>query len=258
MREPEKSKKDFCDLVSVIIPVYNAEKYIGDTIHSILSQTVSDWEMILVDDCSTDRSVEIIESYTNEKIRLIRMGNGGSAAKARNAGVKAARGRYIAFLDADDLWHPDKLEKQLDFMRGQCCGFSFTGYEFAGPDGIGVEKIVRVPKIMDYKAALKNTTIFTSTVMFDREKIDNELLQMPQVPSEDTATWWQILRAGYLAYGYNEALTLYRRGGGTLSSNKLTAIRRVWNLYRNVEHLSLPHSAYCFLFYAAHAVLRRL
>lgn len=244
--------------VSIIIPVHNAEKFIEDTILSVRSQSCQDWELILVDDCSTDKSREMVEKYTGEKIRLIEHQKGRGAAAARNTGLTHAKGRYIAFLDADDLWDPQKLELQLAFMDEKHAAFSFTGYEFAGFDGVGVDKIVRVPERLTYAQALRNTTIFTSTVMFDTRKIPIGLLTMPEVPSEDTATWWKILRSGYTAYGFNRALTLYRRSDGTLSSNKFTAIKRVWNLYRNVEKLNLVYSAYCFCFYAAHAVWRRL
>lgn len=244
--------------VSVIIPVHNAEDFIEDTILSVKSQDFTDWEIVLVDDCSTDRSREIIERFEDEKIHLIVHSKGRGAAAARNTGLSKARGRYITFLDADDLWDPQKLSLQIDFMAEKHASFSFTGYEFAGFDGVGVDKIVQVPERLNYRQALKNTTIFTSTVMFDTTRIPKEMICMPDVPSEDTATWWKILRSGYTAYGYNRALTLYRRSEGTLSSNKFTAIQRVWNLYRNVENLNLIYSAYCFCFYAVHAVWRRL
>ena len=244
--------------VSIIIPMHNARKFICDTILSIKSQTYNGWELILVDDHSTDGSDEIISQYLCDKIQLISVTKGTGAAVARNEGICRASGRYITFLDADDLWDPRKLELQLAFMEEKNCAFSFTGYEYAGSDGVGVDKIVSVPSRMNYNQALRNTTIFTSTVMFDTEKISKKMIEMPEVPSEDTATWWKILRNGYTAYGLNIALTLYRRSAGTLSSNKKTAIKRIWNLYRNVEKLNLIKSAYCFAFYAFHAVWRRL
>ncbi|HOO28956.1 MAG TPA: glycosyltransferase family 2 protein [Lachnospiraceae bacterium] len=246
------------DMVSVIIPVYNAAKCISDTVQSVRSQTYTNWELILVDDGSTDRSVEIMQEFANDDIRLIRTDGGKSAALARNRGIMEAKGRYLAFLDADDLWNPDKLEQQVAFMKREAVAFSFTGYEFADEEGVGVQKIVKVPAKLKYGAALKNTTIFTSTVMFDLKKISREAVMMPNVASEDTATWWKILKNGYTAYGLNESLTLYRRGSGTLSSNKVIAVKRIWNLYRNVEHLSVPKSCYCFCFYAVRAVIRRM
>lgn len=245
------------DLVSVVIPVYNAEKCISDTIASIRSQTYTNWEVIMVDDGSTDRSLDLMKALACENIIVIE-GGGGSAALARNKGIMAASGRYIAFLDADDLWDPTKLEKQIDLMTKENATFSFTGYEFADEFGVSVNKIVQVPHIITYRQALKNTTIFTSTVMFDMSKISKEEILMPNVKSEDTATWWKVLKSGVKGYGLNEGLTLYRRSAGTLSSDKVEAIRRIWNLYRNVEGLSVPYSAFCFMFWAVRAVLRRI
>lgn len=249
-------------LVSIIVPVYNAGKWIEDTILSVRSQTYRDWELILVDDGSTDNSVEEIRRFMTDgedRIRLIDAGaKNCGAAHARNRGVEEAKGRYICYIDADDLWSPDKLEKQIAFMEENDAAFSFTGYEFADESGVGVQKIVRVPKTITYKQALKNTTIFTSTVMFDMDKLTKDDIMMPEVPSEDTATWWKVLKKVGRAYGLDEQLTLYRRGSGTLSSNKMTAVQRIWNLYRNVEGLGVIYSAYCFVFWAVRAVARRM
>ena len=247
-------------LVSVVIPVFNAARFISDTIMSVRSQTYTDWELILVDDGSTDDGLEIMKRMADEcnGIRVIELGGNQKAAKARNRGVLEAKGRYIAFLDADDLWDPEKLSRQVAMMREKDCAFSFTGYEFADEDGIGVQKIVHVPEKINYRKAVKNTTIFTSTVMFDLSKLTKEDIQMPDVPSEDTATWWKVLKKVPYAYGLDEDLTLYRRGGTTLSSNKIEAVKRTWNLYRHVEHFGLLRSAWCFLFYLIHATIRRI
>lgn len=245
------------ELVSIVIPVYNAEKCISDTIASIRSQSYTNWEIILVDDGSTDRSLEIMKNIEGDNI-IVLEGKGGSAALARNIGIEAAKGRFIAFLDADDLWDPKKLEKQLSFMESNDAAFSFTGYEFADEYGVSVKKIVQVPKTITYKQALKNTTIFTSTVIFDMSKLTKDQIYMPNVKSEDTATWWRVLKSGITGYGLNEGLTLYRRSAGTLSSDKIEALRRIWNLYRNVEGLSVPYSAWCFCFWALRAVIRRI
>lgn len=247
-------------MISIIVPVYNAEKFIAETMNSVLAQTYKDWELLLVDDCSKDRSREIITQYMEKdgRIRGIFQETNQGAAAARNRGISEATGRYIAFLDADDLWIPNKLELELLFMEKNELAFVFTGYEFADESGRGTGKIVHVPKSLNYRQALKNTTIFTSTVLFDTEKMDLDLIRMPLVKSEDTATWWRILKCGHTAYGLNENLTLYRRSSNTLSSNKGEAIKRIWNLYRNVEHLSFIYSAYNFVFYAIRAVMRRV
>lgn len=248
--------------VSIVTPVYNVEKWIEETLDSVRAQTFPDWEMLLVEDCSTDQTVPAIEKYLErtgeDRIRLIRQEENGGAARARNRGVQEAAGRYIAYIDADDLWEPEKLERQTAFMEERKAAFSFTGYEFADEFGKGLGKIVCVPECLNYQEALKNTTIFTSTVMFDTEEIPKEELEMPIIKSEDTALWWRILRRGYLAYGLDENLVKYRRAGKSLSSNKLEAIRRIWNLYRRAEGLSMLSSARYFCYWAVRAVKRRI
>lgn len=255
-----ESKND--RLVSIIVPVYNVEKYIVETINSVRSQTYGDWELLLVNDCSTDNTVQVIEEYLDmvkdERIHLIHQPTNVGAAKARNTGLAKSAGRYVAYLDSDDFWEPGKLERQISFMRDKDIAFSFTGYEFADENGKGLGKVVRVPETLNYRQALKNTTIFTTTVMFDSKKIAKDMLKMPEVKSEDTALWWKVLRNGYIAYGLDENLVRYRRAGKSLSSNKLEAIRRIWNLYRNVEGLGLFASMWNFCFWAVRAVVRRV
>lgn len=249
-------------LVSIIVPVYNVEKFIVETMECVRAQSYDNWELLLVEDVSTDGTKEVIETYLHEKpderIHLICQPENKGAAHARNRGLKEAAGRFIAYLDADDLWEPLKLEKQLAFMEERQAAFSFTGYEFADEEGKGLGKIVQVPSTINYKEALKNTTIFTTTVMFDTDKIEKNMLNMPIIKSEDTALWWKVLRNGYIAYGLNENLVKYRRAGKSLSSNKLEAVRRIWNLYRKAEGMSIFSSAYHFCFWAVRAVRRRI
>lgn len=245
-------------LVSIVVPVHNAEKYLSKTIESVRAQTYPDWELILVDDCSKDGTSELYETLLEENIIVIKLPTNSGAATARNTGLTQAQGRYLAFLDADDIWRPEKLEQQLKYMKKNGVGFVFSSYEYGDEEGVGNGKIAHVPECIDYKGALKNTIIFTSTVLFDRTIIPNELLRMPKVPSEDSATWWQILKKGYFAYGIDEALVIYRRPVKSLSSNKFEAIKRIWNLYRKVEKLSIPLSCYYFVGYAFRTVLRRL
>ena len=246
--------------VSIVVPVYNAARFLEDTIRSVQAQTEKDWELLLVDDCSTDESCDVITriSESDSRVRLIRQAQNAGAAAARNRGICEATGKYLAYLDADDLWKPERLSKELAFLEKEKAAFVFCGYEFADENGRGTGKVVRVPKTLAYRQALKNTTIFTSTVLFDMTVLSKELLQMPLVKSEDTATWWKILRAGYQAHGLDENLVLYRRTAGTLSSDKLEAVRRIWFLYRKVEGLSVLYSMYNFVFYAIRAVLRRV
>lgn len=245
--------------VSVVVPVYNAAAYIEKCIETVSGQTYTDWELILVDDCSSDQSVNIIEKHLgDERIRLLRQPENLKAAQARNRGIEEAKGRFIAFLDADDIWDERKLELQLDFMKKKDCAFSYTAYEFGDENARRTGKIVKVLPKINYRKALSRTIIFTSTVMFDLDKLTKEDIMMPDVPSEDTATWWKILKTGVEAYGMDDVLTVYRRPSKSLSSNKFTAIKRIWNLYRRVEKLNPVYSAYNFVFWAFRATFRRL
>lgn len=248
------------DLVSIVVPVYNAAKFLDDTIKTVKNQTYGNWELILVNDCSKDKSVNLIKRYQKDdkRIKLFSMEINSGAALSRNKGIDEAHGKYLAFLDADDLWKDKKLEKQIAFMKSKDCAFSFTGYEFANSDGKPNGKKVFIPNSINYKQALKNTIIWTSTVIFDIEKLSKQNIHMPNVKSEDTATWWNILRQGYIAYGLNEILSYYRRSEGSLSSNKLIAIKRTWDLYRVVERLNIFYSCYCFCWYAFNATMKRL
>ena len=252
------------EMVSIIVPVYRAQAFIAETIAMVRKQTYHNWELILVDDASPDDSAKLIQNMIDEKsteeerIRLIRKEKNEGAAKARNTGIALAQGRYIAFLDADDIWFPDKLEKELAFMKKKQAGFAFTAYEFGDENAKGTGKTVTVPEQLTYRKALSRTVIFTTTVIFDTKVIPKELIRMPEVESEDTATWWKILRAGYTAYGLNEVLAIYRRPEKSLSSNKFIAMKRIWNLYRKEEKLALPDSIFCFCLWAIRATLRRI
>ena len=249
------------NLVSIVVPVYNVEKYIKETITAIEQQTYANWELLLINDCSSDRSVEIIKEYEKKdpKIKLINLEKNSGAAVARNKGIENANGKYIAFLDSDDLWEENKLDKQIEFMEKNKYDFTYTAYDFADEEGNKINKKVNVPEKLTYKQALKNTTIFTSTVVFNIESLGKELIYMPNVRrGQDTATWWKVLKTGVIAYGLNESLSLYRRSNNTLSSNKIKALKRTWNLYRNVEKFSRLKSSYYFCFYVFNAIKRRI
>lgn len=249
------------NMISIVVPVYNAAAYLEQTAETVRKQTCREWELILVNDHSTDESGKICAALAKKdaRIRALTQETGKKgAANARNFGTRHARGRYLAFLDADDLWAADKLEKELAFLRNKEAAFVFTAYEFGDEQAQGTGKIVHVPETLSYRKALSRTVIFTSTVLFDREKIPEPLLYMPDVKSEDTAAWWQILRAGYSAYGLDESLAVYRRPKKSLSSNKAAAVSRIWNLYRRQEGLSVLTSFWHLLFWALRATLRRI
>lgn len=260
-RERESERKAGRKTVSIIVPVYNAAAYLLETAAMVQRQTFPDWELIFVDDHSTDESPAILRQLAEKEDRIVLLeqeeGRKGAAC-ARNLGIRHASGGYLAFLDADDVWREDKLEKELDFLKKKDAAFVFTAYEFGDENAQGTGKVVRVPERLLYREALSRTVIFTSTVLFDLSKIEKELLYMPDVKSEDTAAWWRILRAGYTAFGLDENLVIYRRPKKSLSSNKAEAVLRIWNLYRKQEGLSVPKSAWYFCFWALRATLRRL
>lgn len=248
------------EMVSIVVPVYNAGAFLAQTIELVQQQTYTHWELLLVDDASSDNSMDIAKAYAakDERIKPILQKKNVGAAATRNTGIKNAMGRYLCFLDADDIWLADKLARELSYMQKKQAAFLFTGYEFADAEGRGLGRIVHVPETITYRQALKNTTIFTSTVMLDRRQIADEDIYMPQIASEDTATWWHILKKYGAACGLDENLVKYRRSEGTLSSDKLVAVKRIWGLYRRQEKLGVIRSLYCMCFWALRAVLRRV
>ncbi len=244
--------------VSIITPVYNCEKYLESTIKSVLAQSYINWEWLLVDDKSPDNSIKVIKKYINidERIKLITLNENCGAAVARNKGIEAAEGRYIAFLDSDDLWDPEKLSKQVEFMSENEYGFSFTTYEVINDNGESLNKIVKSKPVWTYNDALRNTLIQTVTVIIDRNIIGD--FRMPNIrKGQDYATWLMILRQGNKAYGLDINLAKYRRAEGSLSSNKIQAIKRTWVVYRECENLSLIKTLSCFIGYAYNACMKR-
>lgn len=244
--------------LTVITPVYNAEEFLGETIESVLNQTYENFEYLLIDDCSTDSSAAIVKRYEEKdaRIKYIKLNENSGAAVARNKGLKKARGRYVAFVDSDDIWYPEKLEKQLAFMQENNRGFTYTKYERISEQG-EVLGTPNFPKKLNYTGLLKNTAIACSTVVIDKNVIGD--FRMPLVrKGQDTATWLQILKEHDYAYLVDEVLNQYRSREGSLSSDKFGALKRTWNTYRNLEELPLYKAIYYFVFYSLNAVKRRL
>lgn len=239
--------------VSVIIPVYNSSKYIKECLDSVIKQTYKNLEIILVDDKSSDNSIEIIKSYNDKRIKLIELENNVGAAISRNKGIEASTGDYLCFLDSDDFWKLNKIEKQVRFIKNR--EFIYAGYTYYKR---GKTHNVKVPKHIDYKESLKNTTIFTSTVMFNMNKLKKEDIYMPDIKrGQDQATWWKVLKKGITAYGIDEVLAFYRVGEKSLSSNKLKALKRTWYILKR-EELGKTKTLYCYLCYIKNAIKRRL
>lgn len=248
-------------LISIIMPVYNAERFLHETIKTVKKQTYNNWELIMIDDVSSDKSADIIKRYIKSdcRIKLIQQPINSGAAKARNTGINKARGRYIAFLDADDLWHPEKLSIQLKFMQDNNHAFTYTNYEFTDEHGIPNGKISRSPDKISYGTALKKSYIFTSTVVADTFVIKKEDIMMTDYKmGEDITTWWRLLSKYGEAHGINKVLSYYRRTSGSLSSNKLKAAKWRWYLYRKHENINIVKSSYYFMHYVHNAIRRRI
>jgi teichuronic acid biosynthesis glycosyltransferase TuaG len=246
-------------MISIITPSYNASEFIGRTIESVQKQTFQEWEMLIVDDCSSDDTREKVGQYASEdpRIQLICLEENGGAAVARNTALKRAKARYVAFLDSDDCWKPEKLERQLQFMRENGYAFTFTGYELVAPDGEPLHKKVAAPAEISYTGLLKNTIIGCLTVMIDRNQTGQ--FQMPNIRTrQDLATWLSILKKGHVAYGLNEVLAEYRTGNPSISKNKWKALKMNWFVYRKVEKLNVMKACWCFSHYAFNAVAKRL
>ena len=244
--------------VSIIMPVYNSEKYLEEAIQSVLKQTYTDWELIIVEDASKDKSLEIINRLKNEQFRILKNEKNVGAAECRNQAMKLACGEYLAFLDSDDVWQEDKLEKQLKFMKEMDCVFSFTSYMRMTEKG-KITRMVEVPDKVTYSDFLKNAIILNSTVMVNRKKINQELLEMPNFKTcEDVAMFLKILRNGYVAEGLPEFLTKYRVRKHSLSSNKCANMRTLWKIYKNNENISFPKRCLNITKYMTNAVRKRI
>lgn len=242
-------------LVSIITPAYNCEKFISETIESVLAQTYNNWEMIIVNDKSNDNTENIIREYAEKdnRIRLINLTENSGAAVARNTAIENARGRFIAFLDSDDRWKKDKLKKQLEFMVQNKYGFTFTGYEYIKDENNNKEKIFKVPYSLNYSQGLKNTVIGCLTVVIDKTIIGD--FRMPLVRrGQDNLTWIMLLENGHIAYGLNENLAEYRKVAGSLSNDKKKALKRQWSNYRNVIKLPFFKCVYYYSFYVLNNV----
>lgn len=246
------------ETVSVIIPVYNGEKYLGETIESVLNQTYHNIEIIIVDDCSTDNSRKIVEAYLKKykNITYYLQPQNAGAAVARNKGLELAKGRYIAFLDSDDLWYPQKIEKQIDVMKSKNLAFCYTAYEMINEDGVLIKEKVKIVEEAKYKHLLKRTVISTPTVVLDRNLIGD--LKMPlRRTGQDYAFWLLLLRHVPFAYGIDEALVKVRKRGLSLSSNKFQNIVDVWSVQTKLEKINPVYAAYNTCCYVINAFLKR-
>ncbi|MCB0496675.1 MAG: glycosyltransferase family 2 protein [Cyclobacteriaceae bacterium] len=243
-------------LVSIITPTFNAEKYVGETISSVIAQTYKNWELLITDDCSTDKTKEIVTHYSKEdsRIKLFALSKNVGAGEARNNSIKNASGRFMAFLDGDDLWLPNKLEKQIGFMLINNYPLSYTSYIKIEENG--KEKgIIHVPEKAYYKDLLNTNVIATLTTIYDSEILGKCYMNTLK-KRQDYCLWLSILKRIDFASGIDEVLAKYRVSKSSLSGNKLSAMTYQWKVYREIEKLGLLKSIYHFINYAFYGYLK--
>lgn len=253
-------KDQFIDgVVSVIMPAYNAEKYLAESITSVLNQTYTKIELIIIDDCSTDKTPLLVKDFINkdQRIKMIANLHNSGPGISRNNGIKIARGRYIAFLDSDDIWPSEKLNKQVFLMNNKKSGFSFTQARRFRSSVKDVGILIDIPDFLDYEGLLKNSAIMTSSVVLDRKIIGEiSLVNVSKRYIEDYILFYRILKKGFNALGLKHDLLRYRVADNSFSRNKITAALRVWRTYLEVEKLSLRQTIYYFCNYVFRALIK--
>jgi len=244
-------------LVSIVTPVYNSEKYLKDTIESVLMQTFSNWELILVDDCSTDGSYEIICEYAKKdlRIRAFRNNVNSKAFESRNIALKNANGRYIAFLDSDDLWAENKLQFQIEFMQKNEYGFTYTNFSRFINNSM-TSKVVHLKNRVSYYTLIRNTIIATSSVIVDRKQTGD--FKMENLYYDDFKLWLTLLKKIDYAYCLNKNLLYYRITPNSLSNNKLKSAKKVYSMFNNNLGLNSFQSHIYFFSWAVNTIVRYL
>lgn len=244
-------------LVSVVIPMYNSSSYITPTIQSVLDQTYRNIEVLVVDDCSKDDSVEVVEgiSKLDARVRCIQQENNGGAAVARNRGIKEAKGRYIAFLDSDDLWAENKIEKQLALMKEKKAVFAFCAYDSVDENSQPVKGKIKIKERVRYKDLLTKTFICTPAAIYDRSFYGD--VEMPLRRTGQDYAFWMVLLKKADAYGIDEALVHVRRRSGSLSKNKLQNLQDIWEVQTINEGINKVTASWHLLRYALFTFKKR-
>ena len=252
----EKEKEIEKEKVSIIVPMYNAEKFIGKTIESVLAQTYQNWEMLIMNDVSTDNSLAIVSLYAkkDERIKIVNTEKNVGVVKGRNFLIDLASGKYIAFLDADDYWHNEKLEKQIKFMKEKNASISCTEYTRVKENEEKINDVI-IKEEISYNDMLKNNYLGCLTVIYDAKKIGKRYFKEVE-KNEDYVRWLEIVKDVNTIYGLKENLAYYRVLDNSRSSNKVKTAKVRWEIYRKIEKLSLLKSNYYFLHYAIRAVLK--
>lgn len=245
------------ELISIITPTYNCGRFIAETIESVLNQTYENWEMIIVDDCSTDNTKEIVQKYSDkdQRIKYYLLEVNSGAAIARTKAMELANGEYMAFLDSDDLWMKNKLEYQLNFMKENNYNFTCTKYEQIDEQGKSLDRIIKVKKKTDYNGVLLTCPVGNSTVMYNVNNIGK--FEVPNIRKRnDDALWLQMLKKEQYIYGIDMSLMKYRIRSNSISSNKIDLVRYHWYLYRDIEHLSIIRSLFHIAYWGIIKILK--
>lgn len=247
------------DKVSVVMPVHNAGPYVGMAIQSVLNQTYSNWELLVVDDCSTDNSVAVIREYAQKDARISLLTTthpSGTPSVPRNEGIKQATGRFIAFLDSDDAWFPKKLEEQVPLFKEASTAIVYGNYEKISENGERSGRVFMAPEKATYASLLRGNVIGNLTGMYDTAKVGKRYFQL--VHHEDYVLWLSILKQGYTARNTNTVVGLYRVRQQSVSSRKLTVLPWQWNIYVNIEKTGYPRALFYYICYAYKAFRKRL
>lgn len=238
-------------LVSIIMPAHNSERYIKQAIESVKKQIYSNWELLIVDDCSTDETPAIISEYSMDpRIKPIYLQENIGIAGARNKAIEQSKGKYIAFLDSDDTWMNNKLDYQVKYMIRTGCVFTYTYYRVINENNQVVRLINHVPQELTYSDLLKSNSIGLLTAVIESEIL--KTTRMPNIPHEDYAAWLNILHKGYTAKLVTSILANYRIQSNSRSSNKIKSMFWTWRIYRKNQHKNILLSVYyltCYIFW---------
>lgn len=244
-------------MISIITPCYNAGKFLPETINSVLNQSFKDWELLIIDDCSSDNSRQIVEEYAlkDSRIRYFRTDTpSGSPSYPRNIGIENSNGEYIAFLDADDIWLPDKLDDQIKFMYSNNYEFVYSNYEKIDENGKRSNRFIIMPPRSTFWDVVETCTIPCLTAIMAKEIIgDTRFLN---IPKEDFAFWLEILKKNVTAYNTQKIHALYREHRKSRSANKWSMIRNQWFVLRKVEGIKPFLASYFMMKYLVHGIIK--
>lgn len=250
-------KKNNSPLISIITPSYNSESFISQTIDSVIRQTYTNWELLITDDCSTDNTIEIVESYikNDSRIKLFKLEKNSGAGIARNFSINKAQGSYIAFLDSDDLWHIDKLAIQILFMQENNYFFSHTSYGYIDEEGNRIKSTLHVSREVNYMQLLKRTEISCLTAIYNADQI-GKFYMSEHARKQDYALWLAILKSGVSSFGIDEELASYRQVKNSSTSNKYKLILKHITFLKETQNLSTINAFYYTAYWMVNGFVR--